>query len=168
MVSTQTLSQVRARDLMSRQVVTLPTDAAVSEALQLFEDEQITGVPIVDAAGTPVGMLSARDVARADHMDRGRLKDEDGDDVFAARSEEEDEDRSAYLKEDYSHQVLGRTTVLDWMRPGVLVVEPDATLKQVCEVFRREGVHRLLVTSKGRIEGIVTTMDVVRLLAESL
>jgi predicted transcriptional regulator len=50
-----------AGDLMSRGVVTVPQGTTLRAAAQILLHEQISGVPVVDAAGRCVGILSATD-----------------------------------------------------------------------------------------------------------
>src|SRR4030095_4657593 len=50
--------------------VTLPADALVSDALALMERYHISGVPITDAAGHLVGLLTNRDLRFIDQTDQ--------------------------------------------------------------------------------------------------
>lgn len=48
----------KIRDLMQTNVVALSPDTTLAEAVRIFTDEQIDGAPVVDAAGTAVGMIT--------------------------------------------------------------------------------------------------------------
>ncbi len=173
MKSLQALQALRARDLMQAEVLTVAVDAAIREAVELIEDYHVSSVPVVNEAGEVVGMLSSADIARSEHVEAGRLRDESGawdlaNPVGDAAEEELTEDEEFSSKEDYSPGMLGRQTVGDWMTPRVLSVPPDATLREICELMAREGVHRVLVLDRQRLAGIISTMDVVRRLAEAL
>lgn len=159
------LDGLTARDLMQPNVLTLPPEARLSEALSIFEDENISGIPVVSQSGDVVGMLSEHDVARPEHMQRGRIDPTSG--AYEMPSEDEDsaEEAEYYGKEDYSPEVLGEELVKDWMNPSVVSVTPEASMKAVCEVMTREGVHRVMVLEGRRLVGIVSTMDVVRAIA---
>jgi predicted transcriptional regulator len=50
-----------AKDLMNHEVVTISEELTLEEAAQLLAKEQISGVPVVDARGRCVGILSATD-----------------------------------------------------------------------------------------------------------
>lgn len=54
----------RVHLVMSRDVISLPADADVAEAVRLFNHRGVSCIPIVDAAKAPVGMLSWRDIMR--------------------------------------------------------------------------------------------------------
>jgi predicted transcriptional regulator len=55
--------------------------------------------------------------------------------------------------------------VRDVMTPMVVSVHPDDPIERAVELMAFEGVHRLLVLDGERLEGIVTSMDVLRELA---
>ena len=55
----------RVHQIMSRNPVTLPRQAGLNEAMQLFLEHRISCIPIVDDAFKPVGILSWRDVFKA-------------------------------------------------------------------------------------------------------
>jgi CBS domain-containing protein len=52
-------------DAMSGDVRTLPPDASVLDAIRMMQDQQLRRVPVVDARGTLVGILSLGDLADA-------------------------------------------------------------------------------------------------------
>ena len=54
----------------------------------------------------------------------------------------------------------------DWMSPRVISVDPEATLFDVCRRMVDERIHRVLVTEESSLLGIITSMDVVRAVAE--
>ena len=164
-------ADTRARDLMRKQVVTLRPDASLREALETFQDQEITGAPVVDVSGRPVGFLSTRDIARTDRFSGDRFHDErqapDLPDLPTDETEEGMLDESTILdREGYSRELLGRETVQDWMSEEVTSVAPDDDLRTVCRAMSENGIHRVLVLDEGRIAGIVTSMDVVRHLAK--
>jgi predicted transcriptional regulator len=55
--------------------------------------------------------------------------------------------------------------VRDVMTPTVVSIGPDDDVERAVELMAFEGVHRLLVLEGDRLEGIITSMDVLRDLA---
>jgi CBS domain-containing protein len=103
----------------------------------------ISGAPVVASSGEVIGVLSATDVLRA----LGEALDED-------RDEGEPDD------------VLERfeaITAADIATPEVVWVSPDASASHVAQVMRSEGIHRVLVGSDRRLEGILTAFDLLRI-----
>jgi CBS domain-containing protein len=169
----KTLAAVHARDLMQAHVTTLNADAPIREAVETLRSDGVTGAPVLDGAGRVVGVFSVSDVARPEHLQGDRIADVRGDYDFGnpvgdALEEERLQDEEFTGREDYSPQLLGRETVGDWMRPRVISVPPGATLQHVCELMTSEKVHRVMVIENDELRGIISTMDIVRHLAETL
>lgn len=154
---------------MQRDVATLSADATAAEAIALFEEAHISGAPVIDATGKPVGVLSSSDVARTEHLAESRIQTENRE-VFLPESPEEevgDEafDDPPFPQSDYSPLSRGGSHVRDWMTPTVVSVSPGATLQEACMQMAKESIHRLLVVEEGRLVGILTSFDVVRAMA---
>lgn len=56
------LTDRRAEDLMTSPALTVPDTASVGEALALLGERRVNRLPVVDAAGRLVGIVSRRDV----------------------------------------------------------------------------------------------------------
>lgn len=51
-----------ARDIMTREVVTVTPDTPVEELAKVLTDRRISGVPVVDEAGNVVGIATEADI----------------------------------------------------------------------------------------------------------
>lgn len=51
-----------ARDIMTREVITVGLDAPVEEVARLLLGHRISGVPVVDATGRVVGVVTEADL----------------------------------------------------------------------------------------------------------
>lgn len=54
----------RAHQVMSREPITLKADDSVYAAVDLFNENPISSIPIVDEEKTPVGIVSWRDILK--------------------------------------------------------------------------------------------------------
>ena len=61
-------------------------------------------------------------------------------------------------------QLLERK-VRDVMTPGVIAVGPEDTIQAAARTMVQHAIHRVLVMRNGRLEGILTTTDVLRAVA---
>lgn len=59
------LDALKVKNVMSKRVIAINEDAALEEAASLMERNNISGLPVVNGAGTVVGIITARDVLRA-------------------------------------------------------------------------------------------------------
>ncbi|MEV4609026.1 CBS domain-containing protein [Neorhizobium sp. LMR1-1-1.1] len=55
---------VRVKDIMTRNVVTVPPDATLKEIAGLLVKHSVSSVPVCDEAGRVVGIISERDLLR--------------------------------------------------------------------------------------------------------
>ena len=55
---------MQAKDVMSRNVVTVSPDATILQAARLMLQNHISGLPVADASGQVVGILSEGDFLR--------------------------------------------------------------------------------------------------------
>jgi CBS domain-containing protein len=131
-----------ARDLMQPNAVTVPAHEPLLEVLHLLVVAGIGGVPVVGPRGEVVGVLSASDVLRA---------------IEQACDEDSDASERDGLRD--SLQML---TAGDIATPEAIWVSPTTTAAQVSEIMRAQGIHRVLVGSNERLEGILTSFDLLR------
>jgi len=59
------LTQVKIRDIMSRNPVTVPDTYTIEEAAEVLHDHRISGAPVLDAKGRLVGLVTQDDLFRA-------------------------------------------------------------------------------------------------------
>ncbi len=160
------LTKVLAEEIMETDVLELTTLTPIECAVELLQEYAISGAPVVDEAGELVGVLSASDIIKRDcaHNDEGaygRCASYYSTDPFDSPASE------FFGREDYRLDVLGRELTMDWMTPEVVSVGPDATLTEVCGVMAKESIHRVFVLKDKRIQGVVSTLDIVTYLAEN-
>lgn len=124
---------MRVADLMQSDLSTIAPEATVAEVVQLLADSHVSGLPVVDAEGRVLGVVSATDVleAAAEHDDPGG--------------------RNALFE---------HTTARDLMTPNALVIEPDADVKQAAQRMLYGEVRRLFVEEKGRLVGVISQTDI--------
>ena len=54
---------MRVKDLMAVDVIVIPLSATVTEAEEILRRGHVSGAPVVDRTGSPVGVFSVSDVA---------------------------------------------------------------------------------------------------------
>jgi CBS domain-containing protein len=144
---------MRAHQIMTRQVITVATGAAVLEAANIMLQNHISGLPVVDEAGKLVGIVSQGDFIRRVEIGTQRK-------------------RGRWLKfllgpgreaSDFVHE-QGRK-VAEIMTPDPRTVTEDATLEAIVELMERNNVKRLPVTRGDRLVGIVTRTNLLSAVA---
>jgi CBS domain-containing protein len=147
---------MKASDVMSSSVAAVREDAPLAQALDLMLRNHISGLPVLDAGGRPVGMLTEGDLLQRAEIGTegskpGRLR------LLLSPNR---------LAGDFV-RTHGRK-VGEVMTSDVETVDEDATLEEVVERMRARRVKRLPVTRDGVMVGIVSRADLMRALAQGL
>lgn len=155
-----------AEKVMNRDLLTVHQDAPIEEAMATLEEYGISGAPVVNELGECVGVFSATDVLKrgAELNDGEASSGEDGD--YFSFDPLSDADEDYFSKEEYDIEVLGRDRVAAWMSRDVKSILPTTTVEDVCRLMVRERIHRLLVMEGSQLHGLISTFDIVRLIAE--
>lgn len=144
---------MRAHQIMTRRVITIATDASIVDAANIMLDEHVSGLPVVDAAGKLVGIVSQGDFIRRAEIGterkRGRwLKFLIG----SGRS------ASDFVRE------RGRK-VGEIMTPDPRTVAEDTTLEAIVELMESNNIKRLPVVRGDNLVGIVTRSNLLQAVA---
>jgi CBS domain-containing protein len=149
-------SVVIAEDLMSRPVRKLTADTPVSEAAAFLLRWGISGAPVLNEHGQPVGVFTLNDIAR--HV-QNRLVNLPTVDPSKERTLE---GREA-VPRGFHVEAFEGTTVGDLMTFGLVTVFPQATLEEVVRSMTTQKIHRVFVLSDdGELDGVITSMDVLK------
>lgn len=141
---------MNAADVMTANVITVTPDTTVPELVNLLLSRNISGAPVIDEAGTLVGI-----VTEADLMRRAELGTERRRGAWLSFFT-----GSATMAGDYvrSHA----TKVRDIMSPGVVAVGRDTPLSEVADLMEERHVRRVPVVEAGRVVGIVSRANLLR------
>lgn len=168
---------LKLRDFMTRDVATLTPDDTLRDAMSLFSERYITGAPVV-AGGDVVGVVSTMDImdfAANAGPDRRRGSDSDEwdmddvpDDMASSYFTDLWDQGADFMDEDSGgqHDLLSEHTVGEVMTRRVLLLPPDTEVHEAAAFMMEHGVHRVLVARDGQLEGLVSTTDFLRLVAE--
>ena len=147
---------MRARDVMTKPVIWITPKAKLGEAIDLMLKSRLSGLPVVDAGGHLVGMLSEGDLLRRAELGTQRQRPR-WIETFLLPG------RSA---EDYV-QTHGRL-VEEVMTPDPICVDADTSLDEIVSLMERKRIKRVPVLSSGALVGIVTRADLLRALSEKV
>ena len=143
---------MKAQDIMSRDVVTVAPDASILHAARLMLQRKFSGLPVVDASGTLVGIVTEGDFLRRAETGTVRRRPR-WIEFFVGPGP---------LAAEYAH-ANGRR-VDEIMTRDVLTVAEDTPLQDVVGLMERHDVKRLPVVREHQIVGIVTRQNLVRAL----
>lgn len=121
-------------DVMSSNVVTIPSSTSIADAKRIMQAHKIRRLPVVDK-GKLVGIVTEYGLEKVSPSKATSLT------VWEL----------TYL--------LNKTTVKEIMATNVVTISPDATVEESLSVAQGHKVGALVVVEDGRVVGILTTND---------
>jgi len=147
--------------LMTKNVMSVHQDLGVGELAEFLSENDISGVPVVDDGDRLIGVVSATDVSgksrrremdfAVDHSDPRFSVREFGDQIDI------EEMKGLHIEDD-------ELLVRDIMTPSVLSVGAGTPVSEIAREMAASRVHRLFVTRDEKVVGVVSALDLVRLL----
>jgi CBS domain-containing protein len=125
--------------------------------------ERVSGFPVVDK-GELVGIVSRSDIVRQLFLEH-QAAESTSDFYFDAAGFHETPLVTFEQVADRVGERIEQLQVKDVMNRTLVKVSPDQSLAQVAQTLADHRIHRVLVCDEGRLVGIVTTLDLVRLIA---
>lgn len=175
------------RNIMERDVATIPPNASVVDLIQLLDRHGISGAPVVDNEEILVGVVSQRDIihlaskmeqvpeamrwevgVRKPMEDTADLGDAPEGEFFAYYVTPTGEfvDARGHIR-NLPTDVFEGYRVEDIMTPAPVMIDAAATLGELARFLLERKIHRALVVDSGKFIGIVTTVDVLKGVAEA-
>jgi CBS domain-containing protein len=145
---------MKAADVMTRQVVTVTPDATIEEAIRLMLQHRISGLPVTDSDGAVLGILTEGDLLR--------------------RAETGTEKRHTRwiallvgpgrLAQEYARAHARK--VGEVMTDCVFSVTPGTPLSEIVALMEAKNVKRLPVIEQGRLVGILSRANLMAALVD--
>ncbi len=129
---------MRIGELMITDLKTIDPSATVADAAASLTENHVSALPVVDAHGRIVGVLSTSDILQAA--------------AEAADAEERD-------------RVFEETIVRDLMTVRPATIGMDGDVKEAAQQMLYLEVHRLFVVDGERLVGVLSQSDIVRAVA---
>ena len=153
-----------ARDLMQRDVRSVSPKMSLTDLERTFCDAGQSGFPVVADGKRLVGVVSRTDVVRKLAALQSYAEYESG--YYWDMS---DPNAPTPSLEDLGVRVGARLDGLcveDVMSHAPITVTGDTAIRDLARILIERGIHRLPVVEGGALVGILTSTDLVRLIAE--
>ncbi len=144
---------MRAHQIMTRPVITVTPETTIVEAANTMLRQHVSGLPVVDATGKPVGIVSEGDFIRRSEIGTQRK-------------------RGRWLKfilgpgkaaTDFVHE--HGCKVAEIMTPEPLTITEDTALEEIVQLMEKNHVKRLPVIRGDKIVGIVSRANLLQAVA---
>ena len=151
------MSQLRVRDLMTTQVITVKPTDTVRQAVIRMAVDNVSGAPVVDNRNHVLGMVSQTDILKLILRYQDKLdEDEAGHHLNTPL------DTSASSQDvNIANKEISDKKVEDIMVKSTLVTTPDAEIIEALKVMMKLGVGRLPVLEQGVLVGTISRSDII-------
>ena len=146
---------LKAKDIMTRDVMTVSPETEITQAAKLLLSERINGVPVINQTGELVGILCQSDLI-------AQQKSIPIPSLFTLLD--------GYIpltllnRLDREVEKMVATKVENAMTPDPITVDLDTDIEKVASLMVEKNYHTLPVVDGGNLVGIVGKEDVLRTL----
>jgi len=149
-------AELPVENIMARDVVRVERSTPVIEVARLMVEHSISGIPVVDGQRV-IGIVTERDIVAQEMEIDAPAFGTFLDAVFKLPWDKSDEEFRRVLA----------TTAGELMSNEVVTVQPSATVRDVAGLMYKQRLNPLpVVDANGRLVGIVSRSDIIRLLME--
>lgn len=129
------------RDLMQAPATVVRQDDTVARLCDIMQQAHVQGVPVVDDQGEVVGIVTEQDILY------GSMGEAPGTGTEGATE-------------------AGPVLVRDIMTSPAVCAGEDTTVVEICRMMWTMRIHRVPIVREGRVEGVISSMDIVRAIAD--
>jgi CBS domain-containing protein len=146
---------MRAHQIMTRSVITVTPETTIVEAANTMLQKHVSGLPVIDAAGKFVGIVSEGDFIRRGEIGTQRK-------------------RGRFLKfilgpgqaaTDFVHEHGRKVAEIMTPQQLTITITEDTALDEIVELMEKNSVKRLPVMRGDRIVGIVSRANLLQAVA---
>jgi CBS domain-containing protein len=149
---------------MTEDVVTAHPSWSIERLADFFMEYDISGAPVTNDDGDLVGVVSMSDITQYSSLPGESLPRPQPHQRFhlGIDSEYSDEDIQSFREQEW-----GGVTVEEIMTPMIFDVSEDASLDTIADTMLKGRIHRVLVTREKHLVGIITALDLIRVIRDA-
>ena len=146
---------VKAADIMTRDVICVQASTTLQELVEFFFSKPVGGVPVVKGEKL-VGIISKTDLVT--HGLEKELSSILGEKMKGSSSVDLP-DFENLLGPDLAQETVGQV-----MKSPVITAKPSTNVSEIVRIMLDKKIHRIVITENKKVVGIITSMDLLRLL----
>lgn len=130
-----------AREIMTRNVLTVQEDTPIVKVIELLAELDVTGIPVVDNKKNLLGIITEQDVMHLFH----------------------DESSLIYL----TPEDQGKT-VADLMTKPAVYFDENESVFDICNCLKENHFRRVPIMSQGKLVGVISRQDIMRYVLQQM
>lgn len=152
----------KAKDIMTKNVTCVKPDMKINELDKIFVGSRITGAPVTDENDDLIGVVSKSDIVSYDFkkgMHASSMSDYYSDTGLAPQQMTDDFIETNEIN-------LVDATVKDLMVKDVYTGKADDSIFDISKMMYEKRIHRLVIAEGQKVLGIVSTLDILKVVGE--
>jgi len=149
---------LKARDIMTKNVVTVTPDTEITQAARLLLENHFNGLPVVDGEGRLIGIICQDDLI----VQQKRLPLPSLFTFFDGLIP-----LTSYRSLEKEVEKIVASKVSQAMTPDPVTIDPDTNLEDIATLMVSNNIHTLPVVEGDRLVGVIGKEDVLRTLMPS-
>lgn len=146
-----------ARDIMTQNVTACLTETKLEDIVKTLAENEISGLPVIDASKKVVGIISESDLLLADQMEAPRMKTALFGFYILRQSVM---DRMAELR---------GIRAEDLMTKHVVSFHPETPVREIASTLADKKINRVpIVDNEGKLVGIISRADIIKAMAQQM
>lgn len=146
-----------ARDIMSREVITVTEESTVQELARILSTNQISGVPVLNDKTELVGVVTESDLIFQNKKVHIPTVITILDSVFYLESPD---------KMGEEMKKMAGSKVKDILTRSPVTVTEETTLDEIATIMAEKNVHTLPVMNKETLVGVIGKKDIIKTLID--
>mgnify|MGYP000356009805 CR=1 FL=1 len=151
-------SVVLAKDIMTIHVKSVPSSWTMQKFANFLSENDLSGSPVTNTSGEVVGIATLKDIADF-HLN---VVNSDYESQLSKDEKKEARRLRMMIFEGLSKLPV---EVNDIMTPILFSVDESTPIKEVAKLMMQEHLHRIFVKNAGVLTGIITTYDLLKVIA---
>ncbi len=146
---------LKARDIMTKEVITVQPDTGIVEAAKLLLEHNINGLPVVDKEGRLKGIICQSDLIAQQRKISLPSFFIVLDSIIPI---------SSYKNIEKELHKMAAITVVEAMTSDPITVGPETGLEEIATLMVKKNIHTMPVIDQGKLVGIIGKADILRTL----
>lgn len=143
---------MKAKDIMSKDVITVKEGTGVKEIISLLLKHRISAVPVVDEKNNIIGVVSEGDLLYKKRLPTSINWVQDYGQYYYTRPEQ-------LLEE---HRKTEGTTAKEMMTPIPIYVDEETPVSEIAKLMLKRGIKRVFVVRENKVIGVVSRGDILK------
>lgn len=158
-----TISTITARDIMTRQIITVADHWSIATLIDFFSQHRISGAPVRSATQELIGVVTLSDIMRLNSKPEQALQRTTLNQYYQSTLEGYTPEELGLSQGDRHNTYLVR----EIMTQEMISVSDDTAMTEVARTLAERNIHRVFVSDDQGVCGVISTLDILQQVAQA-